>query len=445
MGLSGIQIFKLLPKTNCGDCGVPTCLAFAMNLAAGKAELSQCPHVSEEAKAQLSEQSAPPIRTVTLGTGENEVKIGGETVMYRHEKTFYNKTGIGVMVADNEPAEKIEAKINNFKKLQYERVGLTLRPEIVTVKAAGGDFSGLVKKVVDETDAALVLMGDPDALKAGIEVSASRRPALYAATKENADAMAALAKEKGLPLVVKGNGLDETSELADKLAAGGLKDIILDIGTRKIGTLHKELVAARRLAIEKAYRPIGFPIITFPCEMSDDPIYEAALAGTLIAKYGSMIILSDLKPETLFPLLLERLNIYTDPQRPMKTDQGIYPINDPGPESPVLITCNFSLTYFVVSGEIEASRVPTWLLVQDTDGLSVLTGWAAGKFVGDLVGAFVKKSGIEEKVSKKRLILPGYVAVITGDVEEEVGSDWEVMVGPREGGHIVPYLKENFG
>jgi len=444
MGLSGIQIFKMLPKTNCKDCGVPTCLAFAMQLAAGKAELSACPHVSEEAKAMLSEQSAPPIRTVAFGAGDNEVKIGGETVLYRHEKTFFNQTGIGVMIKDSEGADDVAGKLDRFNKLRFERVGLMLRPEIVACKADGGDYAGLVGKVVADTDAALVLIGDADALKAGVDAAGDRKPLLFPADAGAQDAVAELAKDKGLPLGVKGNGLDDVTAQGEKFSGAGFKDLVLDTGTRKVGQLHTELIAMRRLAIEKSFRPLGFPVITFPCEMTDDPIYEAMIAGTLMAKYGSIAILSDMKPETVFPLLLERLNIYTDPQRPMKTDEGIYPINDPGPESPVLITCNFSLTYFVVSGEIEASRVPTWLLVQDTEGLSVLTAWAAGKFVGDLVGSFVKKSGIEEKVSKRRLVLPGYTAVIMGDVEEELGSDWEVMLGPREGGHIIPYLKQNF-
>ena len=444
MGLSGIQIFKMLPKTNCKDCGVPTCLAFAMQLAAGKAELSACPHVSAEASAQLSEQSAPPIRTVAFGSGDNVVKIGGETVLYRHEKTFFNKTGIGVLIKDSESADDVAGKLDRFNKLRFERVGLILRPEIVACQADGGDFAVLVSKVVADTDAALILIGNADALKAGADAAGDRKPLLFPADAGAQDAVAELAKEQGLPLGVRGNGLEGTAALAERLSGAGFKDLVLDTGTRKMGQLHTELISMRRLAIEKSFRPLGFPTISFPCEMTDDPIYEAMLAGTMIAKYSSLVILSDLRPETVFPLLLERLNIYTDPQRPMKTDQGIYPINDPGPESPVLITCNFSLTYFVVSGEIEASRVPTWLLVLDTEGLSVLTAWAAGKFVGDLVGTFVKKSGIEEKVTKKRLVLPGMTAVIMGDVEEELGSDWSVMLGPREGGHIVPYLKQNF-
>ena len=225
----------------------------------------------------------------------------------------------------------------------------------------------------------------------------------------------------------------------------GLKELVLDSGAREIKQLFEDQVVIRRAPLKAGNRSLGFPTITFPCEMADDPMMETLVAATMINKYAGIVVTNCAEPEGILPLLTVRTNIYTDPQRPMKTDQGIYPINDPGPESPVLVTCNFSLTYFVVSGEIEASRVPTWLLVQDTDGLSVLTAWAAGKFVGDLVGSFVKKSGIEEKVSKKRLVLPGMVAVITGDVEEELGTDWEVMIGPREGGHIVPYLKENFG
>jgi acetyl-CoA decarbonylase/synthase complex subunit gamma len=445
MALTGIQIYKLLPKTNCGECGVPTCLAFAMNLAAGKAELASCPYVSEEAKAELADAAAPPIRVVEIGAGERKLKIGGETVLFRHEKTFLNSPGIAVLVTDEMGDEEVSGRLERFKTLEYERVGLTLRADLVAVKSVSGDgdkFEALATKVKNETDGGIILMTeDSGVMEAGLKVCADRKPLIYAATKENADAMSGLSKEHGCPLAVRGNGLDEVSELTTKLTEAGLNDLVIDSGARDIRKAFEDQVFIRRGALLKKYKPFGFPTITLPCEMTDDLMQESLIASMFVAKYGGIIVLSDLQGHSLFPLLLARMNIYTDPQRPMATSAGIYEIGGPNEKSPVLVTSNFSLTYFIVSGEIETSRVPTWLVIVDTEGLSVLTAWAAGKFVGDIVGMSVKKCGIMDKVSHKKIVIPGYAAAILGDLEEELG-DWEVLVGPRESAHIPAYLKE---
>jgi acetyl-CoA decarbonylase/synthase complex subunit gamma len=445
MGLTGIQIFKMLPKTNCGECGVPTCLAFAMNLAAGKAELASCPYVSEEAKAMLSEAAAPPIRPLAIGSGENVVKVGGETVLFRHEKTFVNKPGIAILISDTMPEAEVNARMKRFKELKYERVGLTLRPELVAVKNESGDagkFEALIKKVKAETDAAFILMSDKaDAMTAGVKACADRVPLIYAANNGTSEAFANLAKENKCPLAIKADNLETLASLSNKLTTAGLKDLVLDSGSRTLRKAFEDQTFIRRAALTQKNRSLGFPTIAFPCEMTKDPMKEALIASTLIAKYAGIIVLSDFQGENLFPLLVERLNIYTDPQRPMMMQQGIYPIGTPAEDSPVLITTNFSLTYFIVSGEIESSRIPSWLLVMDTEGLSVLTAWAAGKFGGDGIGAFVKKSGITDKVKHRRVIIPGAVAAISGDLEEELGSGWEVKIGPREAAHIPAYLK----
>jgi len=416
-----------------------------MNLAAGKAELSSCPYVSEGAKALLSEASAPPIRPLAIGSGENVVKIGGETVLFRHEKTFVNKPGLAVLVSDAMGEAEVNGRLKRFKELKYERVGLTLRPEMVAVKDESGDaakFEALVKKVKTETDAALILMSNStEALTAGVKASADRVPLIYAATDGNSEALAALAKEHKCPLAIKADGLENLSKLSDKLTAAGLKDLVLDSGSRTVRKAFEDQVFIRRAALTQKNRSLGFPTITFPCEMTQDPMKETLIASAFVAKYAGIVVLSDLQGEGLFPLLVERLNIYTDPQRPMMMQQGIYPIGNPGEDSPVLITTNFSLTYFIVSGEIESSRVPSWLLVMDTEGLSVLTAWAAGKFVGDAIGAFIKKSGITEKVKHRRIIIPGAVAAVSGDLEEELGAGWEVKIGPREAAHVTAYLK----
>ena len=445
MGLTGIQIFKLLPKTNCKECGVPTCLAFAMNLAAGKADLSACPYVSEEAKALLAEAAAPPIRPLTIGSGDNAVKIGGETVLFRHEKTFVNKPGFAILISDAMPEAEVNARLNRFKELKYERVGLVLRPEMVAVKNETGDpgkFEALIKKVKAETDAALILISDKtEALTAGVKACADRVPLIYAATHDNSEALANLAKEHHCPLAIKADNIETLSQLSDKLTASGLKDLVLDSGSRTVRRAFEDQIFIRRAALIQKNRSLGFPTITFPSEMTKDPMKETLIAATFVAKYSGIIVLSDFQGESLFPLLVERLNIYTDPQRPMMMQEGIYPIGNPGEDSPVLITVNFSLTYFIVSGEVESSRVPSWLLVMDTEGLSVLTAWAAGKFVGDAMGTFIKKSGITEKVKHRRVIIPGAVAAVSGDLEEELGKDWEVKIGPREAAHIPAYLK----
>jgi acetyl-CoA decarbonylase/synthase complex subunit gamma len=446
MALTGIQIFKLLPKTNCGECGVPTCLAFAMNLAAGKAELDACPYVSDEAKAQLAEASAPPIRPVAIGAGGRAFKVGGETVMFRHEKTFYNPTGLAAVINSDISGDTLDTKLKQWNALQFERVGLNLRPELVAVKDANGNassFAETAEKIATESEFGLVLMSDSvKAMKAAVEVCAFKKPIIYAATADNADDMGNLAKESGCPLAIKADNIEDLIKLSDKLTGMGLKDLVLDSGSREMKQLFQDQIAIRRAALKSGNRSLGFPTITFPCEMADNLDMETLIASMLIAKYAGIVVLSDFKGESLFPLLLERLNIFTDPQRPMTVTQGIYEIGSPDENSPVLVSTNFSLTYFIVSGEIEASRVPSWLLIMDTEGLSVMTAWAAGKFSGDVVGAFVKKCGIADKIKHKKVIIPGYAAAISGEMEEELPG-WEIMIGPRDASLIPKFLKDN--
>ena len=444
MALTGIQIFKLLPKTNCKECGVPTCLAFAMNLASGKAELDSCPYVSDEAREKLSEASAPPIRPVAIGKGVRTATTGGETVQYRHEKTFYNPTLLAAMVGSDIAEADLETKLKIWNAFQFERVGLNLRPELVAVKDVGGNkeaFAQTAKQVADTSEFNLVLMTeDADVMKAGIEACGFKRPLMYAAADGNVDAFGALAKDNNLPLAVKADSVDGLIPLTEKLTELGLKDIVIDSGAREVKQAHQDQIAIRRAALKDGNRFLGFPTITFPCEMASNLDMETLLAGTFVAKYGGIVVLSDFTGESLFPLLLERLNIYTDPQRPMTVTEGIYEINNPDENSPVMVTTNFALTYFIVSGEVEGSRVPAWLLIKDSEGLSVMTAWAAGKFAGDDVGLFVKKSGISDKVKHQELIIPGYAAAIAGDVEEELPG-WSITVGPREAAHIPGFLK----
>jgi acetyl-CoA decarbonylase/synthase, CODH/ACS complex subunit gamma len=446
MGLTGIQIFKLLPKTNCGQCKLPTCLAFAMALAAGKSELGLCPFVGDEAREQLSEASAPPIRPLSIGTGEYEVKIGGETVLFRHEKTFFNKPGLAVLITDVMDEAEVARRFSSLSLFQYERVGAILRPELVALKETGNKekFLGLVQKACAEPYSMIIMTQDASIMAEALAIAKDRRPLIYAATKENYEAFGALAKDSGCPLAVKGAGIDDVIDLTGKLVGLGLKDLVIDTSTRAAKQAFEEQIMIRRAALLSKVKPLGFPTITFPCEMTEDLMKETLIASSFVAKYAGLIVMSDFQGESIFPLLLQRLNIFTDPQRPMTTQEGIYPINNPDENSPLLITCNFSLTYFIVSGEIENSRTPAWLAVMDTEGLSVMTAWAAGKFVGDLIGAFMKRSEAADKVKHRKLIIPGYAAMILGDLEEELPG-WEILVGPREAAHIPAYLKMHKG
>ncbi len=445
MALTGIQIFKLLPKTNCKECGVPTCLAFAMNLASGKAELDACPYVSDEAREQLAEASAPPIRPVAIGAGVRKFTVGGETVQYRHEKTFYNPTALAAVVGSEISDGDLEAKLKTWNAFQFERVGFNLRPELIAVKDANGDkdaFAAAAKKIAETSEFNLILMTeDADVMKAGVAACGSKKPLLYAATDANADDFGAIAKDSGLPLAIKADSVEGLVALSEKLTEMGIKDLVLDPGSREIKSCFQDQVAIRRAALKDLNRSVGFPTITFPCEMASNLDMETLIGSMLIAKYGGIVVFSDFTSESLFPMLVERLNIYTDPQRPMTVTEGIYEIGSPDENSPVLVTTNFALTYFIVSGEIEGSRVPTWLMIKDSEGLSVLTAWAAGKFAGDDVGMFIKKSGIADKIKHQELVIPGYAAAIAGDVEEELPG-WSITVGPREAAHIPGFLKE---
>ncbi len=445
MALTGLEIFKLLPKTNCGECGVPTCMAFAMKLGVRQVEVTACPYISDEAKAQLSEASAAPIRKVTIGTGDNAFAIGEETVLFRHEKTFVNPGVFGVVIDDTADEAEIAAKAKKTQDTRFERIEQELRPRVVAVRAASGDagkFAAAVSKAAENTELPLVLISDdPEVIKAGLEVVKGNRPLIHGATAANAEAMAAVAKEADVPLAVRGETLEELAEVSEKVTGAGVKDVVLAPAAKSAGETLKDLVYVRRAALKQKFKPLGFPVITIPGEDTDDANLELSLAGIHLMKYGGIILLSDIDPARVLPLLVLQQNIYTDPQKPMQMSQGIYPIGEPGKDSPVMITTNFSLTYFIVSGEIEASRVPTWLLVMDVEGLSVLTAWAAGKFVPEKIAEFINKSEIADKVDHKALVLPGYVSQISGELDEEL-SDWSVIVGPREAGDVPHFLKD---
>ena len=445
MALTGLQIYKLLPKTNCKECGFPTCLAFGLKLAAKGAELSACPYVSDEAKAALESASAPPVHLVTFGEGDHKIEVGNEVVMFRHDKTFYHRPGLALRVKDTQPAEEVARAVAEAAAYSVERVGMQLTLNAIAVENASADPADFVKcleTVKANAKLPLILMSrNPASIEAALNAGAGAKPLIYAADIENWQAMAELAKKSGAPLAVRARGsLDELATLADDLTKAGVQDLVLDTGTRDLAGSLAQLTQIRRLAIKKSFKPLGFPIITFPGEGAESVEQEAIAAAQQIAKYAGIIVLDHFNPCVVYPLLTLRLNIYTDPQKPIQVSPGIYQFNEPGPNSPVLISTNFSLTYFSVAGEVESSGVPTWLVISDSEGLSVLTAWAAGKFTSESIAKTVKTCGIADKVERKVVTLPGMVATLSGELEEELPG-WKITVGPREAVDIQGYLK----
>ena len=446
MALTGLQIFKLLPKTNCGECGIPTCMAFAMKLAAKSAELAACPYASDEAKKTIGAASKPPIRLVKIGPPDHEVLVGNETVLFRHEKTFVHPTAFAVAFSDAEPIAESCHEIAKVRDYCLERVGERLELNLLLVDNQSEEvepFVELVKTAAGSTGKGLILRSvNPEALEAGLRVLEGQRPLIHAATPENAEQLAALALQYNAPLVARASTLDELVALTTRLASLGVKDLVLDLPSDNPAATLQYNTLIRKMALKSSFEPLGYPIINFLS--GDDLPSLIADASTLICKYASILVLNRMDVSLLLPLMMLRQNIYTDPQKPVQVEPKVYPIGDPGADSPVLTTTNFSLTYFLVSGEIENSGVPAHLVIVETEGMSVLTGWAAGKFTGAKIAAAVKASGLENRIKNRKLIIPGYVAQISGEIEEGLPG-WEVLVGPGEVIDLAPYLKKQAG
>jgi len=441
MAMTGVQIFKLLPKTNCKKCGHPTCLAFAMKLAARQAKIDDCPDVSDEAKAQLGEASAPPIRGITLGSGDKAVKVGEETEMFRHDKKFVNPCAIAVEIKDN--ATDAEAKIQDVVTSEIDRVGQKLRVGAILISNASGDagqLDAMAKLVAEKAPdtAVIISTGNADAAKTALAHFKGKAPMLHGADSGNLEAMAAVAKEAGASLSIRGNGPEELSGLTEKVKAAGVEDIVLDPGSTKARDILEHNTMIRRSALKKSFKPLGYPVITFA--QRDNALLETLVASVGICKYSSIVVVSSAEKWKNLVLFTLRQNIYTDPQVPMQVKQDIYRISDPGKSAPLLITTNFSLTYFIVSGEVENSKVPTKLAVMDCEGLSVLTAWAAGKFTASKIAAFIQESGIGDDMETKELIIPGYVAILSGALEDKL-EGWKITVGPREANALPAFLK----
>ena len=446
MAVKGTDIVKKLPesgKKNCKECGYPTCFAFAMKLASGGTTLEKCPYLSFEVKEELEDALAPAIKLVTIGSGENALQVGNEEVVYRHEKTYVHQTGVAILISDKEDEAKVEEKIKKITEIQFDVVGLTLKADLLALQFESGDkakFEALVKRVYQSTDLGIILLSeDMDALFSARDICADRKPLLYPITKDNIEKAIPKIKERPTPIGVRAESIEELIPLTTRLKEEKLDELVMDPGSKNLMEGIKDQTFMRRAAIKQSFRPLGYPTIVFPCFIARDGLKEVLTASAFIIKFASIIVLSDFDQYSLRPLLTLRLNIYTDPRMPLSVEEKLYEVGEPGADAPVLITTNWALTYFIVSGEIEASKTPSWLLVKEAEGLGVLTAWAAGKFNGDSIAPFVRKSGVEEKAKTRTLVIPGKVARIKGELEEALPG-WEIVVGPREASDITGFL-----
>jgi acetyl-CoA decarbonylase/synthase complex subunit gamma len=437
MALSGIQIYKLLPQTNCKECSFPTCLAFAMKLAAKQVDLGACPYVSDASKKQLAESAAPPIRLISLRSNGTELKVGNEVCMFRHEKTFYNRPGLFLRVkaSDTDLAQKIK----NADAYKVNYVGMDFSLDGFAVEA-DADLAAAVKTIRSESKRPLMLISsDPAVLDASLSLLAGEGTLVYAADASNYELLVDVVKKHKAALVVKADSLEALADLTQKVQAKGVEDMVLELGGENLGAWLTRATQARRLALKSNFKPLGYPTIFFAAQKGTDK--EAIYAAQAIAKYAGFVVLDTFAPEMIYPLLVLRENIYTDPQKPIQVQPGVYEINSPNPESPVLVTTNFSITYFAVANEVEGAGLPAWLVVTDAEGMSVLTAWAAGKFDAERIAKAIKGFNVGDKVSRKRIVLPGHVAVLSGEVEEELPG-WEICVGPREAVDLPAFIKQ---
>lgn len=441
MALSGLAIYKLLPKTNCKKCGFPTCLAFAMQLAAKKVSLDKCPDVSADSKKALASASEPPIKLITLGKGDDKLEVGNETVLFRHEEKFYHPSGIGLLLEDTLSAEEMGKALEEIKKLDFERVGQRINVNLVAVSCKSKDaskFEAALKAVLAGTSLAIMPMTEDAGLMGkALELLKERAPLMYRATNANFKDMAKLSKAFSAPLVANAGTLEELESLVKNLNTEGVRDIVLDTGEKNLAEKLWDMTEIRRLALKKAFRIFGYPTLAFTG--GENTFQEAAEAVTYVAKYAGIIVMKGRAPWQILPILTARQNIYTDPQKPLQVEAKIYEIGKVTDKSPVIVTTNFSLTYYTVEAEVEAGKVPAYVVTCDSEGMSVLTAWAADKFTAESIAKTLEKCGIKEKVSHKQVIIPGYVSVLSGKLEEESG--WKVTVGPREASGIPAFLR----
>jgi len=440
--MKALDIYKLLPKTNCKKCGYPTCLAFAMKLATGKVEVEACPDLDPGTKALLGGATRPPVRLVEVGVGERSVAVGEEFVLFRHEKTFSHPPGIMVQVSDTWPEERVRSVVETVREMIVHRVGMDLTLTGVAVRDESGSpdrFAETVAQAGGGSALPLVLIaGDPASHEAALAICGNYRPLVHAATEENWQDLAALAKRYGCPLAVRAADPKALAAIGAECAAAGVPDLMLDPAPRSFRGYIAAATEIRRAAIGRTDPALGYPIYLDTTPFGET---DAALAAGLL-KYAGIIVVPPLPSASVEAALTLRQNIYTDPQKPIQVTPGLYPVNEPGRGAPVLLTVNFSLTYFTLLGYLEASRIPCYLFVVDTEGLSVLTAVAGGKLTETLVADSLRNFGAPGLVDHRLLVIPGYAAPLSGKIEDATG--WKVMVGPRDAAELPGYLEKEW-
>ena len=445
MAVKGLDIFKLSPKTNCKECGSPTCMAFCMKVAQGAVSIDKCPHMSDEAKALLSEATAPPMKTITVGAGDNAHKLGGETVLFRHEKTLVNRNLYAVSLCTCMDDATVDEKLADMAKVDYERIGEREYVEVVLVHDEKGDadrLKALCEKVAATGRVVVIDCENVDTVKPAVEAIKDSKPILNGANASNYEAMNAVATAAGVTLGVKGADLSELHDTVAALEKAGNKNLVLDVTGKDAKETYGNAVMVRRAAIKDGDRTFGYPSIVNLSKIASGDIHlQTAYAALFTVKYGSIIVMDKVSYAESLPLHGLRQNIFTDPQKPMKVAPGIYPMNGATADSPCMLTVDFALTYFLVSGEIERSKVPVNLLITDASGMSVLTAWAAGKFSSSSVKKFFDEFDLAGKINSRTLVIPGKVAVMKGEIQDKL-PEWNVVVGTREAVEIVKFLKD---
>jgi len=461
--LSPIDVYMLLPKTNCKKCGLENCMAFATKLVNREITLELCTPLLEEKQYEKNYQKLwdmlkPPVKEITIGTGEKAVKIGGKLVMYRHELTYHNPTPIAIDVTDEMSDEEILLRVKKTEGFSYIYIGTELKLNMIAVRSTSNDpekFKAAVKKVVENTKLPLVLCSfHPEVLEAGLMAAPKARPLIYAATKDNWKDIAELALMYDCPLAVFApNDLKLLRSLTKTLTTYGVKDLVLDPGTfpnEGISDTISNFTMLRRAACRKGDELLGFPLIGTPLtawtEHSDIPEInmwnEAYLASLLITRFADIVIMHSAEGWVLLPTTILRQNIYTDPRKPVAVEPGVKSFGKPNENSPVLMTTNFALTFYTVASDIESSGLDCYLMVIDTEGLAVDSSVAGRKLTSDKIAEALKEMKIEEKVKHRKLIIPGKAARLSGEIQELSG--WEVLVGPRDSSEIPKFLQDKW-
>ena len=457
--LSPIDIYKLLPKTNCKECGEENCMAFATKIVNREVQLDQCAPLlkkeNEKAYNQLKEMLKPPVKEVVVGAGENAVKLGGKLVMYRHEFTYTNPTAIAIDVNDEMTKEELLSRVKKTEQFSYEYIGYTLKLDMVAVRSTSGEpekFKTAVKKVLENTTLPLILCtSNANVAEAGLMAAPNAKPLLYAATMDNWKDMAELALMYHCPLVVSApNDLSMLVSLAKTLLAYGVEDLVLDPGTfagEGLADTLNNFTMLRRAACKAGEELVGFPLMGVPMvawvdkgEAADEVVKwrEAYMAAMLIVRYADVLVMHGDDGWSLLPNTILRQNIYTDPRKPVAVEPGLKEFGTPNENSPVLFTTNFALTYYTVASDIESSKTSAYLIVVETEGSAVDSGVAGRKLTAEKVADAIKETGIESKVKHRKIIIPGKASRISGEIEELSG--WKVQVGPRDSSEIPKYI-----